>query len=142
MTARTRILPLAAVALVALLAGLLIGGRVGIGIGSDIWLRMSHVLVVSTGAQAERVLVLLDRGDEATLRWEMEREIDRSLSYLETLKEEGSLEPSVPLQLYERLRKYRDEHPRAAELNPPPAGAEAPDGAAERADEAGSMEDR
>jgi len=106
------------VAGITLIVGSVGGTVIGFELSSRFWHRMSIGTAAAPGALAYGALGLLDRKEEAKLREVLEFEIDSTLSYLQAEEAGGSLVPGTPtVQLYERLRSYRKEHPFNARTN-------------------------
>jgi hypothetical protein len=100
--------------LAALVVGIIGGAAIGFEVSTKAWYEISKPLTVATGGQALIVLTFLDKKDEVTLRHLMETEIDRTLLTLRTMETAQHLDPNDPMsQLYERLKRYRQQHPGA-----------------------------
>ncbi len=104
-------LKIVAISASCFVVGLIIGALAGSWITSNIMGRMMDPVMVSTGDQAHKTLVLLetDRSDELTLY--LEAEITRSLEYLERLEKQERIPSGSPMLLVqERLREFKASH--------------------------------
>jgi hypothetical protein len=105
------------VAVGALVLGLAAGFAAGaIVIRNAVW-GIAQPLVVSPGAQAHTVLVLLQSGQTDRLTTLMEDEIDHTLAYLHRLEPQPAA-GATELLVLNRLTSYRAKHPRKPSAAP------------------------
>jgi hypothetical protein len=101
------------------LFGLAGGTVIGASYMRDVIWELARTSMIADGNLAYTTLVLLEEGDTDALYYLLESEIDGTLSYLESVSEsqEDLLEP-LERQVYERLKRYRQEHPRPVAPEP------------------------
>jgi hypothetical protein len=103
----------AIVGLALLATGFFAGFFKGIDAASRTWIRMSRVNHIYPGNQAYTAIRLLEDGETERLEWMLENEIDRALEYVERTQQQEVIDPSDPVfKVYDRLKRYRMEHPR------------------------------
>jgi len=116
MPAPSRRRAIAVTAVISLLVGLGVGFAIGsVVMRNTVW-GLSRPALISSGAQAHTVLVLLRSGQTDRLQVLMENEIDSTLAYLHSFRPQLSTD-SPEWQVYERLTAYRAAHPRATTRN-------------------------
>ena len=102
----------AIIATASLLVGLVTGAIGGFNVATNNCKHMMDPLLVLTGDQARNTLVFLEKGTIDEYTGYLEKEVSRSLDYLDYLERQGEIPSGSPmLHIQKRLREYRASHP-------------------------------
>ena len=120
MERRFKALTVVAWSALCLAAGLAGGTAVGFKLAGNFFDDLARPLMTSAGAQALSVVSFLDRKEEAKARWLLESEIDHAIQILQDERVRGD---AISADLYQRLVRYRKEHPNERRLPDLPAAS-------------------